>query len=81
MTGQADIFIADATDRTGGLRAILAEYDLSVVSGAAVALKANFNSNDPFPASSLTYVNPGESRSRRMSGFTLNRSTQNLVCF
>jgi len=54
MTGQqghTDIFIADATDRTRGLQAILAEFDLSVLSGAAVALKANFNSDDPFPAS------------------------------
>jgi uncharacterized protein (DUF362 family) len=49
--GQTDIFIADATDRIGGLRAILAEFDLSVLSGANVALKANFNSDDPFPAS------------------------------
>jgi len=49
--GQADIFIADATDRIGGLHAILAEFDLSVLSGAGVALKANFNSDDPFPAS------------------------------
>ena len=49
--GQTDIFIADATDRIGGLHAILAEFDLSVLSGAKVALKANFNSDDPFPAS------------------------------
>jgi len=49
--GQTDIFIADATDRIGGLHAILTEFDLSVLSGAAVALKANFNSDDPFPAS------------------------------
>ena len=49
--GQTDIFIADATDRTRGLQAILAEFDLSVLSGASVALKANFNSDDPFPAS------------------------------
>ncbi len=49
--GQTDIFIANATDRISGLHAILAEFDLSILSGSAVALKANFNSDDPFPAS------------------------------
>ena len=52
MDSHADIFIADASDRFSGLNAILAEYDLSVFSGATVALKANYNSDDPFPASS-----------------------------
>jgi uncharacterized protein (DUF362 family) len=52
MEGKADVFIADSSDRFSGLKAILAEYDLSVFSGAKVALKANFNSDDAFPASS-----------------------------
>lgn len=52
MDGQADVFIADASDRFSGLGAILAEYDVSVFSGSTVALKANFNSDDAFPASS-----------------------------
>ena len=52
MDGQADVFIADASDRFSGLNAILGEYDLSVFSGATVALKANYNSDDAFPASS-----------------------------
>ncbi len=51
MTGQADIFIADASDRMAGIDAVLREYDLSVFAGANVAIKANFNSDDPFPAS------------------------------
>lgn len=51
VAGQADVFIADATDRMGGIDAVLGEYDLSVFSGASVAIKANFNSDDPFPAS------------------------------
>ena len=51
MEGKADVFIADASDRISGLNSILAEYDLSVFSGAKVALKANYNSDDAFPAS------------------------------
>ena len=52
MAGKTDIFIADASDRSAGLEAILGQYDLSIFGGATVALKANFNSDDPFPASS-----------------------------
>jgi uncharacterized protein (DUF362 family) len=52
MDGQAYVFIADASDRFSGLKSILAEYDLSVFSGATVAFKANYNSDDAFPASS-----------------------------
>ncbi|MGD0081102.1 MAG: DUF362 domain-containing protein [Methanoregula sp.] len=51
MTGTAEIFIAGAADRPEGIRRVLGEFDLSVLSGAAVALKANFNSADPYPAS------------------------------
>ena len=51
MTGTAEIFISGAPDRQEGVRSVLGACDLSVLSGAAVALKANFNSADPFPAS------------------------------
>ena len=51
MTGTTEIFIAGASDRQEGVRRALGEFDLSGLSGAAVALKANFNSADPFPAS------------------------------
>jgi uncharacterized protein (DUF362 family) len=46
-----DIFIADAFDRTSGLRRILGEIDTSIFSGAEIALKANYNSADLPPAS------------------------------
>jgi len=52
MAEKADIFIADASNRSAGLETVLGHYDLSIFSGATVALKANFNSDDPFPASS-----------------------------
>jgi uncharacterized protein (DUF362 family) len=51
MTGQADIFIAGAADRATGVSNVLGAFDLSVLAGTEVALKANFNSADQFPAS------------------------------
>jgi uncharacterized protein (DUF362 family) len=47
----ADIFIAGASDRTSSLRRILGEIDTTIFSGEEVALKANYNSADPPPAS------------------------------
>ncbi|OPY39243.1 MAG: hypothetical protein A4E35_00010 [Methanoregula sp. PtaU1.Bin051] len=49
--GVTDVFIADAAERETGLAAILNEFDTSEFTGAAVALKANYNSADPYPAS------------------------------
>jgi uncharacterized protein (DUF362 family) len=51
MTGQAEIFLAGASDRAAGVSEVLGAFDLSVLAGADVAIKANFNSADPFPAS------------------------------
>jgi uncharacterized protein (DUF362 family) len=51
MTGQADIFLASAADRADGVSKVLGAFDLPVLAGTDVALKANFNSADPFPAS------------------------------
>jgi uncharacterized protein (DUF362 family) len=47
----ADIFIAGASDRTSSLQRVLGEIDTSIFSGAEIALKANYNSADPPPAS------------------------------
>ena len=47
----ADIFIAGASDRTSSLQRILGEIDTSIFSGGEIALKANYNSADPPPAS------------------------------
>jgi uncharacterized protein (DUF362 family) len=46
-----EIFIADATDRATGIRNVCSSIDLTNFSGSEIALKANFNSADPFPAS------------------------------
>lgn len=51
MSGKADIFIADASNRMDGMQKILSQFDLSIFSSAKVALKANYNSADPYPAS------------------------------
>jgi uncharacterized protein (DUF362 family) len=51
MAGIAEIFIADATDRAAGVQRLCKNIDLSGFSGSEIALKANFNSADPPPAS------------------------------
>jgi len=51
MAGIAEIFIADATDRSAGTKRVCETIGLPDFSGAEIALKANFNSADPSPAS------------------------------
>lgn len=51
MTGNAEIFLTGAQDRKDGVERVLAGFDLSGFSGMSVALKANYNSADPFPSS------------------------------
>jgi len=51
MGKNAEIFIAGATGRSIGVQRVLNEIDLSVFSGAEIALKANYNSADLPPAS------------------------------
>ncbi len=51
MGGNAEIFIAGASDRAIGVRRVLKDVDMSVFSGTEIALKANYNSADPPPAS------------------------------
>lgn len=45
---RSKVFLADASDRAGGIKRLFEEFDLAT--DGTVALKANFNSNDPFPA-------------------------------
>jgi uncharacterized protein (DUF362 family) len=51
MAGIVEIFIADASNRTAGTKRICENFDLSDFSESEIALKANFNSADPPPAS------------------------------
>ena len=46
-----EVFILKTTDRGKGVPALLNKLDLGDYSGKQVALKANYNSADPFPAS------------------------------
>ena len=46
-----EVFILKTTDRATGVPALLNKFGLGDYSGKQVALKANYNSADPFPAS------------------------------
>jgi len=46
-----EVFVLKTTDRATGVPALLRRFDLTDYSGKEVALKANYNSADPFPAS------------------------------
>ena len=46
-----EVFVLKTTDRTTGVPALLGKFDLDGYSRKQVALKANYNSADPFPAS------------------------------
>lgn len=46
-----DVYIVSGTNRVEGIRKLLEKVDLTHLKGKRVAFKANFNSADPFPAS------------------------------
>jgi uncharacterized protein (DUF362 family) len=46
-----DVFLVKTSDRELGIKSLLNNFDLKEYNGKRVALKANFNSADPFPAS------------------------------
>ena len=46
-----EVFVLKTTDRATGVPALLGKFNLSDFPGKEVALKANYNSADPFPAS------------------------------
>lgn len=48
---KGEVLILKTTDRSKGITALLNKFDLADFSGKQVAIKANFNSADPFPAS------------------------------
>jgi uncharacterized protein (DUF362 family) len=45
------VFLVKTFDRDSGIRKLFSNFDLDKFSGQQVALKANYNSADPFPAS------------------------------
>ncbi len=48
---KAEVFLIKTSDRKAGVKTLLKQFDLADFSGKHVAVKANFNSADPFPAS------------------------------
>ena len=48
---ESDVYVFKASDRMEGIEALLGEFDLSKYSGKDMALKANYNDDHPFPAS------------------------------
>jgi uncharacterized protein (DUF362 family) len=46
-----EVFILKTSNRASGVKKLLSQFDLDAYSGKRVALKANFNSADSFPAS------------------------------
>lgn len=49
--GYSKVFITKTTDRPSGIKKVLRSFKLGDFSGKKVAIKANYNSADPFPAS------------------------------
>ncbi|MCK5628239.1 DUF362 domain-containing protein [Candidatus Bathyarchaeota archaeon] len=51
MRQKIPVFLLKTTDRKGGLKRLITSFGLSGFEGKKVVLKANYNSADPFPAS------------------------------
>ncbi len=51
MEPTGEVFVLKTADRAAGIPQLMGKFDLADYSGKTVALKANFNSADPFPAS------------------------------
>jgi uncharacterized protein (DUF362 family) len=51
MAGTTTLFLSAARDRATALDRLFSAVDLSGIAGSSVAMKANYNSADPFPAS------------------------------
>jgi len=68
MTESLDgtVFVIQTSDRKGGVKTLLDQFDLGEYSGSRVALKANYNSADPFPAS--THIDTLEALVGRLKG-------------
>jgi uncharacterized protein (DUF362 family) len=51
LEDKSSVYVVRTTDRNAGVGRLLKEYPLGALGGLDVALKANYNSADPFPAS------------------------------
>ncbi len=48
---KSNVYVIKTTDRKSGIKELLKYFKIENLSGKRVALKANYNSSDPFPAS------------------------------
>lgn len=48
---KSDVYVIKSDNRENGIKELLKYFDIKSLSGKRVALKANYNSQDPFPAS------------------------------
>ncbi len=51
LASSSEVYLMKTTDRTSAVSTLLKQFNLKDYSGKQVALKANYNSADPFPAS------------------------------
>jgi len=51
QNGEGEVFLIKTSNRAVGTESLLRQFDMDEYSGKNVALKANYNSADPFPAS------------------------------
>jgi uncharacterized protein (DUF362 family) len=50
-TSRREVFLVKTSDRNAGVKSLMSRFKLSEFSGKKVAVKASYNSADPFPAS------------------------------
>lgn len=48
---RSEVYLVKTNDRGTGIKELLKHFDLGDLSGKRIAIKANYNSQDPFPAS------------------------------
>jgi uncharacterized protein (DUF362 family) len=48
---KSEVYVVKTNDRGTGIKELLKHFDLGGISGKRIAIKANYNSQDPFPAS------------------------------
>ncbi|CAG0963937.1 hypothetical protein METP3_01021 [Methanosarcinales archaeon] len=48
---KSEVYVIKSDDRENGIKELLKYFDIKSLSGKRIALKANYNSQDPFPAS------------------------------
>ena len=51
MESKSSVFVVKTDDRASGVSKLLKQFEMGLMSGKKVAIKANYNSADPFPAS------------------------------